>query len=202
MITITPVCCEPRIGYIQLTAMFEASAAGAQTGAIEHWTCSYCSTIHLEEATPAPEPEHPPVAEPKQEPIQSEVEVESETERSSMYANDRSQIIDHMEEEEEAIGLLSATPAPITPLASPLPTAGPTNPIYETPLYLLSFQKQTQAQLIHEQGAPESSEPSEPSLPLLTSLFPCRKSPPDYQGVFTPRGGRSRAKGLFKHFYQ
>ena len=152
--------------------------------------------MHLEEATP--EPEQAPAAEPEQDLMQINEAVESETERSSVHANDRGQNIDNMEEE---ISLLSATLAPITPLSPPLPTAGPTNPTYETPLYLLSFQKQ--AHLIPEREAPESSEPSsEPSLHPLTSLFPCSRGPSDYQGIFTPRGGRSRAKGLVKHLCQ
>jgi hypothetical protein len=162
------VCCEPRVGYVQLTTMLEASAAGARTGAIEHWMCSYCSTMHLEEATPAPE--RAPAAEPERH----------ETERSPIggYANDRCQNIPHVQEEIIRVSSLPPTnPTSSAPLSSPPPTAGATNPTYETPLYLLSFQKQ--AHLIPEQ---EVSEP--------------------YEGVFTPRGGRSRAKGLIKHLCQ
>lgn len=175
--------------------MFEASAAGAQTGAIEHWMCSHCSAMRMEEATPTPEQ----APAPKPELMEVE-EGDHETEPSpegALYANDRGQNIDHME---DVISLSPATQAQaqaqatFTPLSSPLPTAGPTNPTYETPLYLLSFQKQ--AHFIPEQRA------LEPSLPLLTSLFPSSKSPSDYEGVFTPRGGRSRAQGLLKHLCQ
>ena len=179
--TIT-VCCEPRIGYLQLTAMLEASAAGAQTGAIEHWTCAHCSIMHLEEATPAPE--RAPVAEP--EPMQVD---DGEAERSpiGLYADDRHRNIVHVEE--EIIRVSSLPPAIRTPSvphssSPPPPTAGPSNPTYETPLYLLSFQRQ--ARLVPGQGV---SEP-------LTLL------PSPYEGVFTQRGGRSRAKGLLKHLCQ
>ena len=150
--------------------------------------------MHLEEATPTPE--QAPAAEPE---LMEVEEVDRETERSpegALHANDRGQNIHHME---EVISLSPATQAqtqaqaPFTPLSSPLPTAGPTDPTYETPLYLLSFQKQ--AHFIPEQRAPEP-------LPLLTSLFPSSKSPSDYEGVFTPRGGRSRAQGLRKHLCQ
>ncbi len=144
--------------------------------------------MHLEEATPTPE--QAPAAEP--EPI--DVDVDHETDRSpegALYANERGQNIDHME---QVITLSPATQAKAqaqAPFAPP--TAGPTNPTYETPLYLLSFQKQ--AHCIPEQRAPEP-------LPLLTSLFPSSKSPSDYDGVFTRRGGRSRAEGLRKHLCQ
>jgi len=141
--------------------------------------------MHLEEATPPPEQ----ASSAKPEPM----EVGGGTERSpiGLYANDRGQNIAHVEE--EVIRVSSLPPviqASFTPPSSPPPTAGTTNPTYETPLVLLSFQKR--AQFMPE---PEISEP----LPLLTSLFPRSTRTPDYEGVFTQRGVRPSAKGLLEH---
>jgi hypothetical protein len=179
------VCCEPRVGYLQLVAMFKASAAGAETGRIEHWTCSYCSIMHLEESSTAPE--HVADAEP------GPMEVDPRTERSpiGLYANDRDQNIAPVEEEITRVSSLPPTiQAPFTRRSSPPLTTGATNPTYVTPLYLHSIQGQT-----HSTPGPGVSEP----LPLLASLFPRNQRTSDCEGVFTRRGARSRATGLFKH---
>jgi len=179
------VCCDPRVGYIQLTAMFEASAAGARTGGIEHWMCSHCSKMHVEEATPAPEQLS------SAEPQPMEVDPGVEGLPVGLNANRQDQSITHMKEEVIRVSSLPpAIPDPVTPRSVPPLAAAATHPTYETPLYLLSFQNQA-----HFKPQLEVPDP----LPLLTSLFPRGKRTSGYEGIFTQRGAQSRARGLLKH---
>jgi hypothetical protein len=165
--------------------MFDASAAGARTGGIEHWTCSHCSRMHLEEATPIPDQAF------SAEPGPMDVDVETEQSPTGLNASHQAQNIVHVEEEIIQVSSLPpAIQAPLPPAFSPPPTAGATNPTYETPLYLSSFQRHS-----HFMPDPEVPELS----PLLISLFPRVKRPCDYEGIFTRRGARSRARSLLKH---
>jgi len=141
--------------------------------------------MHLEEVTPAPE--QPPSEKP--EPMV--VDFEAERSPTSLNANHQGQNIVNVEEEITRISSIPpAVQGRFTPLFTLPPTAGATDPTYETPLYLLSFQKKA-----HSTPEPEVSG----SLPLLASLFPRSKRTSDYEGVFTQRGARSRAEGLLKH---
>ena len=168
--------------------MFEASAAGARTGGIEHWTCSHCSRMHLGDATPAP---GQPSSADRAEPQPMEIDPGVEGLPIGLSADSKGQSIVRVEEEVIRVSSLPpAMQAPIPPWSAPSLTAGTTYPTYETPPYLLSFQTQ-----IHPMPQQEVSDP----LPLLTSLFPRSKRTSDCEGIFTQRGTRSRARGLLKH---
>lgn len=143
--------------------------------------------MHLEDATPAPE--HPSSAE--LQPMEVDPGVGGLP--IGLNADSQGQSILHVEEEVIRVSSLPPVPqAPATVTQRPAPplTASATCPTYETPLYLVSFQNQA-----HSTPRPEVSDP----LPPLTSLFPRSKRTFDYEGVFTQRGARSRAKGLLKH---